>query len=57
MAPTTHGNFRYFEIIDKTTGEVLDYWFGGGTVIIFYIILVYLADDIYVINILIKVSI
>ena len=30
MAPTTHANFRYFELIDKTTNKVVEYWFGGG---------------------------
>jgi coproporphyrinogen III oxidase len=29
-APTTHCNFRYFELFDKTTLQVEDYWFGGG---------------------------
>ncbi len=30
MAPTSHANFRYFEVTDDT-GKVTDYWFGGGS--------------------------
>lgn len=30
MAPTTHANFRYFEIINKETELVEECWFGGG---------------------------
>ena len=30
MVPTTHANFRYFEVTDKN-GEIVDQWFGGGT--------------------------
>lgn len=30
MIPTTHANFRYFEMYDKA-GERLDAWFGGGS--------------------------
>jgi len=30
MAPTSHANFRYFELVDTKTGEVKDFWFGGG---------------------------
>jgi len=30
MAPTTHANFRYFELIDKSSNKVVEYWFGGG---------------------------
>ena len=29
MVPTTHANFRYFEVTDKN-GEIVDQWFGGG---------------------------
>lgn len=29
MIPTTHSNFRYFEVTDKN-GEIVDQWFGGG---------------------------
>lgn len=30
MAPTTHANFRYFEMYDES-GQRLDAWFGGGS--------------------------
>jgi coproporphyrinogen III oxidase len=30
MVPTVHLNVRYFEIV-RSTGEVVDAWFGGGT--------------------------
>ena len=30
FCPTVHANYRYFELYDKTTGEVKDQWFGGG---------------------------
>jgi coproporphyrinogen III oxidase len=30
MAPTTHANFRYFELINVESELVEDYWFGGG---------------------------
>ena len=29
MAPTVHGNWRYFEMYD-TQGKIVDQWFGGG---------------------------
>lgn len=29
MVPTTHANWRYFELYDKK-GRILDRWFGGG---------------------------
>ena len=29
MVPTTHANFRYFEVTDKN-GDIVDQWFGGG---------------------------
>lgn len=29
MVPTTHANYRYFEIQNEA-GEVVDFWFGGG---------------------------
>ncbi|CCE81630.1 Piso0_002292 [Millerozyma farinosa CBS 7064] len=29
-APTTHANYRYFEIADPLTGQVRAWWFGGG---------------------------
>jgi coproporphyrinogen III oxidase len=29
MVPTTHANFRYFEVSDEN-GEIVDRWFGGG---------------------------
>ena len=29
MVPTTHSNYRYFEVTDKN-GEIVDQWFGGG---------------------------
>ena len=31
MAPTVHFNYRYFETMDKDTGECSAWWFGGGT--------------------------
>ncbi len=30
FVPTTHANWRYFELYDKE-GNVIDQWFGGGT--------------------------
>jgi len=30
FVPTTHANWRYFELYDKN-GDVVDQWFGGGT--------------------------
>lgn len=29
MVPTVHANYRYFELYD-TTGNIVDFWFGGG---------------------------
>ena len=29
-APTVHLNYRYFEVTDGDTGELLHWWFGGG---------------------------
>jgi len=29
MVPTTHANFRYFEVTDEN-GTIVDQWFGGG---------------------------
>ena len=29
MVPTTHANFRYFEVVNKA-GRIVDQWFGGG---------------------------
>lgn len=29
-APTTHANYRYFEITNPKTGEIEAWWFGGG---------------------------
>lgn len=29
-APTTHANYRYFEITDPKTNEIESWWFGGG---------------------------
>ena len=29
MAPTTHANFRYFQVLDSND-DILDQWFGGG---------------------------
>lgn len=29
-APTTHLNYRYFEVTDPESGEVQAWWFGGG---------------------------
>lgn len=29
-APTTHANYRYFETSDPATGEIQNWWFGGG---------------------------
>lgn len=29
MVPTTHANFRYFEVTDDN-GKIVDQWFGGG---------------------------
>ncbi len=28
--PTTHANYRYIEIFDNKTQQLVDYWFGGG---------------------------
>ena len=28
--PTVHANFRYIEIFDRNSNEIVDYWFGGG---------------------------
>jgi len=30
MAPTTHANYRYFEVMDPVSGETV-WWFGGGS--------------------------
>ena len=30
FVPTVHANYRYFELYDKETGELKDFWFGGG---------------------------
>ena len=30
MVPTTHANFRYFELYDEEGSELKDAWFGGG---------------------------
>lgn len=30
FVPTTHANWRYFELYDET-GQIIDCWFGGGT--------------------------
>lgn len=30
FAPTVHANYRYFELYDKESGELMDQWFGGG---------------------------
>lgn len=30
MMPTTHANYRYFELYDKKGDELEDAWFGGG---------------------------
>jgi coproporphyrinogen III oxidase len=30
MVPTVHANYRYFELYDNT-GNVVDFWFGGGS--------------------------
>ena len=29
LVPTTHANFRYFEVVDRE-GTIVDQWFGGG---------------------------
>ena len=29
LVPTTHANFRYFEVTDEE-GKIVDQWFGGG---------------------------
>ena len=31
MAPTVHLNYRYFETMDRSSGECTAWWFGGGT--------------------------